>query len=464
MGLAAEPVSAMSTVTTASVKDYGAMGDGVTDDTISIRNALASSHKAISVPPGTYKITGQIEIPRGKGLYGTNVGSGPRYVSATSSWDESSEGSVIKVMFGAGGESATNSAIRLNSHSVAAGLQFWYPSQPGSTTSPSQYPPTIALAASDPLEASSLVVSPRVEDCIFINPWIGMDFTSPHSLLCVRGIVMTAWKGGIRVDGSLDVDRLVDIHMNPNTSYRGPWPSNGINTYAVNNPNSYAFEFGQAVHIMIDRCFSYGFSKGLWAHPMAGGIPVGMLINQCGFEGTDAPVRIDGQFRRIVFTGCMFGTREGNPSAKAIQAIASPTARAKELFFVNCTIWRSENSAIQTNYVDHIRLTGFAIYSAVAELPAFSTPSVDVQNANGFFVSDSFIEAAPHGLVYYMNIRDCKGVSVNETQFAGSTSLGFGFDTRSIKGGRLRAFITGTPNIVYQLGNTDFSYEIIDCS
>ena len=49
-----------------SVRDYGAKGDGVTDDTAAIQaaiNAAATNSKTISVPAGTYRITSTLYIP-----------------------------------------------------------------------------------------------------------------------------------------------------------------------------------------------------------------------------------------------------------------------------------------------------------------------------------------------------------------------------------------------------------------
>lgn len=45
-----------------SVKDFGAIGDGLADDTAAINNALIAS-KDVYVPVGTYLITGSIDIP-----------------------------------------------------------------------------------------------------------------------------------------------------------------------------------------------------------------------------------------------------------------------------------------------------------------------------------------------------------------------------------------------------------------
>lgn len=45
---------------TVSVKDFGAVGDGVTDDTAAIQAALSSSHVNIYVPAGRYRITSNL--------------------------------------------------------------------------------------------------------------------------------------------------------------------------------------------------------------------------------------------------------------------------------------------------------------------------------------------------------------------------------------------------------------------
>ncbi len=52
-----------------SVKDFGAVGDGVADDTLAIQAALTHA-KAVYVPPGTYRVTGTLTVAYGKTLQG----------------------------------------------------------------------------------------------------------------------------------------------------------------------------------------------------------------------------------------------------------------------------------------------------------------------------------------------------------------------------------------------------------
>ena len=62
-------VGAVSAVT--SVKDYGVVGDGITDDTISIQNALdKSSGRRVYLPKGTYMVSETIEIPSNSHIFG----------------------------------------------------------------------------------------------------------------------------------------------------------------------------------------------------------------------------------------------------------------------------------------------------------------------------------------------------------------------------------------------------------
>lgn len=57
-----------------SIKDFGAIGDGLTDDTNAILNALAA-HMAVFVPRGTYLVTSTIALGSGQALFGLGAGS-----------------------------------------------------------------------------------------------------------------------------------------------------------------------------------------------------------------------------------------------------------------------------------------------------------------------------------------------------------------------------------------------------
>jgi hypothetical protein len=61
-----------------SVKDFGAVGNGVADDTVAIQAAMSSGAKGVYFPQGTYKVTAQITVPpnvtvTGAGVNGTII-------------------------------------------------------------------------------------------------------------------------------------------------------------------------------------------------------------------------------------------------------------------------------------------------------------------------------------------------------------------------------------------------------
>ncbi|HET8685504.1 MAG TPA: glycosyl hydrolase family 28-related protein, partial [Methanosarcina sp.] len=53
-----------------SVKDFGAVGDGVTDDTAAINLALASGAKSVFIPKGTYLVSSSLLMQSGQTLHG----------------------------------------------------------------------------------------------------------------------------------------------------------------------------------------------------------------------------------------------------------------------------------------------------------------------------------------------------------------------------------------------------------
>jgi hypothetical protein len=86
------PVHLTPTVSAAiCITDFGAVGDGKTDNTLNIQKAIDSAAFAggkICVPSGTFKITGSLRIPAGVILEGFGTGSNPLATP--------SNGSVIK--------------------------------------------------------------------------------------------------------------------------------------------------------------------------------------------------------------------------------------------------------------------------------------------------------------------------------------------------------------------------------
>jgi len=60
-----------------NVLDFGATGDGTTDDTAAFQAALANGGKMIFVPRGQYLISSEIQVGRGQSMVGESINAGP---------------------------------------------------------------------------------------------------------------------------------------------------------------------------------------------------------------------------------------------------------------------------------------------------------------------------------------------------------------------------------------------------
>lgn len=103
-----------------TVKDYGAKGDGVTDDTEAIKQALDEVDCAI-FPPGTYKISSSIELANNQDIFG--FGAKASKIITTGNFDAIvATGCINSTIFGIGieGRNTTNTGIRVNNSASVA--------------------------------------------------------------------------------------------------------------------------------------------------------------------------------------------------------------------------------------------------------------------------------------------------------------------------------------------------------
>lgn len=107
-----------------TVADYGAVGDGVADDTASIQAALTAMAAAgggiVTVPPGIYKLTAKITVPSYVML------RGPQWVIDPSNTAGATKGAVLSIGWGA---TQDNHAVEMSHSSGIEGFSFYYPGQ-----------------------------------------------------------------------------------------------------------------------------------------------------------------------------------------------------------------------------------------------------------------------------------------------------------------------------------------------
>lgn len=183
-----------------SVTDFGAVGDGIADDTQAFQDALAAAGNngggVVFAPVGTYKLTSHLIIPTGVTLRGD--WANPETVNGET------KGTILAVYAGKGDENEA-SFIQMAPVSGVTNLSIWYPEQ--SLSSPVAYPWTLEQLSGD---------SATIKNVTLVNAYNGIKIGPVwNELHYVDNLYGTVLKTGIFLDFTTDIGRLEQIHLSP---------------------------------------------------------------------------------------------------------------------------------------------------------------------------------------------------------------------------------------------------------
>jgi len=243
----AAPASREQSLHEINVKNFGARGDGATDETAAFQRALDSVHTAgggtVYAPSGRYLFRGVLNIPEGVTLRGSfscvPSHTGTRDKGQPKPGDD---GTALLATAGRGSEDGTP-FITLNSNSSIAGLVIYYPEQV-TDAEPVAYPWTIAMRGKNP----------AAFDLELLNPYQGID-ASRNERHNIRNICGQPLRRGIWVDAIYDIGRIENVHFNPWWIGHGP-------LYQWQTQNGEAFLFGRADWEYVFNTFCFGYRVG----------------------------------------------------------------------------------------------------------------------------------------------------------------------------------------------------------
>jgi hypothetical protein len=315
----AAPASAPATAPTtapagsassADVREFGAKGDGATDDTQAFRDAIgavAQKGGVVSVPAGEYLIKSHLDVSPGVTLEG--VWRSPRAKGQRL-------GTTLLAVEGAGAETGTP-FITLGANATLKGITVFYPDQkPDKITA---YPWCVAAAG----ENVSVV------DCLLLNPYQGLDLGSkPSGRHYVRNLYGQPLRRGISVDKCFDVGRIENVHF-------GPFWNWDDKVQAWQTANGEAFTFARSDWQYVQNAFCYGYRVGYRFIKSADGATNGNLLgigadathNAVSIEATQGPALLIGNGQFVSFTG--------DKPTHVVVAEAS----AGVVQFQNCAFW-----------------------------------------------------------------------------------------------------------------------------
>jgi hypothetical protein len=312
---------------TVNAHDYGAAGDGRTDDTRALQAAITAAGQGRPIcvlPPGHYRIDGALTVPPGVTLQGASGGV-PH--------SEHPIGTVL-LAYGGRGEAGGAPLITLKPNATVRNLIIHYPEQRLPDVAP--YPWSI--------RADGELC--QITDVTLTNPYRALDLgTCWNELHTVRNVFACPLNLGVYVDQCTDIGRLENVHFNPNfwtrmnLAPRFDGGTAGIRPYL--EQNLIGFKIGKTDWEYISNSFvifpKIGFHFDDFGHG-----PGNAVVTQSGSDICPVAVRVD---RVQSHAGVQFANGQFMATIEVAEENEGPVK------FTNCGFWGAE--ATQTHAVKH---------------------------------------------------------------------------------------------------------------
>jgi hypothetical protein len=274
------------------VKDFGAAGDGFTDDTPAFQKALDKAGETgdtVYAPPGKYLFKGVLNVPVSVTLMGS-FGNVPAHNGIRDGGILPKPGDFGTAFFvaGGGGSEEGSPFITLNTNSVLKGVLIYYPGQDPEKT-PVPYPYCIAMRGKNP----------AVLDTELLNPYNGIDASQNERHFIAR-VYGQPLRRGIFLDGIYDIGRIEDVHFNPWWSVKP-----AVIKFMVEEGE--AFILGRTDWEYMVNCFSIIYKAGFVFRDFGKGGP-NVDLTQCGHDISPYAVIVENttEHAGISFSNCQF--------------------------------------------------------------------------------------------------------------------------------------------------------------
>ncbi len=306
------------------VEDFGAKGDGVTDDTAAIQKALDEAGKTggeVKLAPAKYLVSGSLRIPVGVALTGS--ARAPLYI-------EPLIGTVVLATGGRDNEEAP-ALFELGDSATVQGLTVYYPDQKPEDVHP--YPWTFHLQGGDN----------TVENVTLINSFNGIQIgPEPNVRHRIRSVYGCVLRRGLWLDNCTDIGRIENVqwhcHWWSSPKVGGNWDR----VFEYMWKNCEAFIFARTDWEYVNNTFVFPVNVGYRFIATKNGAMNGQL---CGI-GADAAQRCivveHIQPMGLLITNGQFVAFLGDDP---IEIVINETC-AGSVRLVNCAFWGPANQNV----------------------------------------------------------------------------------------------------------------------
>ena len=325
-----------------SVTDFGAVGDGTTDDTDAFQNALnhvgGTGGGAVFVPARTFAIKGTLVVPSATVLRGSN-----EYPFRSWGTSNTTLGTTLLAFASAGNSSGDPFIFLSGANAGVMGMSIFYPEQDIAAVIPMVFPPTI-MGSGDNV---------AVQNMLLVNPYFGIDFaTHPCGRHLIRGVYGQPLSVGIRVDQCYDIGRISTVHFWP---FWAPLGSGACNWQHL---NAVSLDLQRTDWEIVEDVFSFGYHIGMRFSKSAAGSCNGQFTD-INFDDVDIGVdATDTQQPSIVFSNLNIANA-GDGSTR-VGIVGRPGGEAY-VIVRGGSFWGDLSQAVQWNNAGSIRLSDSTI-------------------------------------------------------------------------------------------------------
>ena len=274
---------------TVNVQDYGAVGNGVTDDTAAIQAALNSGVIMVRAPAAKYVITSPITIPVGVKLFGDFAGHESSYKGdSTQAFNNTTF-----IMRG-------TAQFRLSDNSAFEGATLWYDQQNYNLSYNVLQPDGIDPWVSYPpgFEYIGNYSSVTVEKVVFLGGtrFFYSGYSNTIEKLLINEIYGFPLEVGVEIKLATDMTYIQNVHWNPNAMYRLPNYTPTVEKTAKYVRNTVPFKLGRVDGGWLTNCFAYAIRDFVWFtfdNLHAGGVGGSIRLTNCAADVCHNFIRIE---------------------------------------------------------------------------------------------------------------------------------------------------------------------------